>query len=138
MFFCGGKIIIQKNVSPPPQSWGLWKCRCIALSVKKSWIFSEVVPCCNKVEFYTRHQVIVKCLTAFVAASGIRTTNEVQVGGRERPADIFLDRWTTTEPAAVDVTVTHLLAPQPWAEPRLGYRGGRGQKRGKNWRSTRT
>ena len=60
---------------------------------------------------YTRHQVIVRCLTAFVAAAGLRVSNEVQIAGRERPADIFVDRWTTTDPAAVDVTVTHPLAP---------------------------
>ena len=37
--------------------------------------------------------------------------NEVQVEGRERPADIFVDRWSTADPAAIDVTVTHPLAP---------------------------
>ena len=73
--------------------------------------YGDHVLCCNKAEFYTRHQVIVKCLTTFVAAAGVRATNEVQIEGRERPADIFLDRWTTAEPVAVDVTVTHPLAP---------------------------
>ena len=37
--------------------------------------------------------------------------NEVQIDGREWPADIFVDRWTTPDPAAVDVTVTQPLAP---------------------------
>ena len=37
--------------------------------------------------------------------------NEVKIGERERPADVFLNRWTAAEPAAVDVTVTHPLAP---------------------------
>ena len=73
--------------------------------------FGDHLLCCNKAEFYTRHQVIVKCLTAFVAAAGVRATNEVQIEGRERPADIFLDRWTSPDPVAVDVTVTHPLAP---------------------------
>ena len=73
--------------------------------------FGDHILCCNKAEFYSRHQAIVRCLTAFVAAAGVRATNEVQIEGRERPADIFLDRWTTTDPVAVDVTVTHPLAP---------------------------
>ena len=73
--------------------------------------FGDHLLCCNKAEFYTRHQVIVQCLTAFVAAAGLRVANEVQIDGRERPADIFVDRWTTPDPAAVDVTVTHPLAP---------------------------
>ena len=73
--------------------------------------FGDHLLCCNKAEFYTRHQVIVKCLTAFVAAAGVRATNEVQIEGRERPADIFLDRWTSPDPVAVAVTVTHPLAP---------------------------
>ena len=33
-------------------------------------------------------------------------SNEVQINGRERPADIFVDRWTTPDPAAVDVIST--------------------------------
>ena len=37
--------------------------------------------------------------------------NEVQIDGREWPADIIADRWTTPDPAAVDVTVTQPLAP---------------------------
>ena len=39
----------------------------------------------------------------FVTAAGVRATNEVQIEGRERPADIFMHRWTTAEPVAVDV-----------------------------------
>ena len=73
--------------------------------------FGDHVLCCNKAEFYTRHQVLVKCLTAFVAAAGLRVANEVQIDGRQRPADIFVDRWTTADPAAIDVTVSHPLAP---------------------------
>ena len=37
--------------------------------------------------------------------------NNVGVGGRERPADIYVTRWTDNEPVAVDVTITHPLAP---------------------------
>ena len=73
--------------------------------------FGDHVLCCNKAEFYTRHQVLVKCLTAFLAAAGLRVANEVQIDGRQRPADIFVDRWTTADPAAIDVTVSHPLAP---------------------------
>ena len=51
-----------------------------------------------------------KCLTTFVAAAGIPLSNEVHFDGRERPADVFIDRWTTPDPEAVDVTVTHPLA----------------------------
>ena len=36
---------------------------------------------------------------------------KVQIEGRERPDDIFVDRWSTSDPAAIDVTVTHPLAP---------------------------
>ena len=51
-----------------------------------------------------------KCLTTFVAAAGIPLSNEVHFDGRERPADVFIDRWATPDPEAVDVTVTHPLA----------------------------
>ena len=33
-----------------------------------------------------------------LCCSRVRATNEVQIEGRERPADIFLDRWTTADP----------------------------------------
>ena len=49
--------------------------------------------------------------TAFVAAAGLRVANEVQIDGRERPADIFVTHGTTTDPVAVDLTVSHPLAP---------------------------
>ena len=73
--------------------------------------YGDHLLCCNKAEFYSRHQAVVKCLTTFLAAAGLRVANEVQVEGRERPADIFVDRWSTADPAAIDVTVTHPLAP---------------------------
>ena len=73
--------------------------------------FGDHLLCCNKAEFYSRHEAVVKILTAFLAAAGLRVANEVQVDGRQRPADIFVDRWTTADPAAIDVTVTHALAP---------------------------
>ena len=40
--------------------------------------FGDHLLCCNKAEFYTRHQVIVKCLTAFVSgrsSCGKRSSN---------------------------------------------------------------
>ena len=80
--------------------------------------FGDHVLCCNKAEFCTRHQVLVKCLTAFAAAAGLHVANEVQIDGRQRPADIFVDRWTTADPAAIDVTVSHPLAPSLWLNVR--------------------
>ena len=73
--------------------------------------YGDHILCCNKAEFYSRHQAVVKCATAFLAAAGLRVANEVQIEGRERPADIFVDWWTTADPVAIDVTVTHPLAP---------------------------
>ena len=67
--------------------------------------------CCKKYQFHSRHQAIVGTLTHFLRSSGLTVQNEVKIGERERPADVFLNRWTAAEPAAVDVTVTHPLAP---------------------------
>ena len=39
------------------------------------------------------------------------SNHQVSVGGRERPADILVDRWTRGSPVAVDPTVTHPIAP---------------------------
>ena len=54
---------------------------------------------------------MVDTLTHFIRAAGQRVANEVGVVGRERPADLFLERWNEGGAAAVDVTVTHPLAP---------------------------
>ena len=54
---------------------------------------------------------MVSTTTHFLRSAGIRVRNKVQVGDRQRPADILMDNWTGAEPAAVDVTVTHSLAP---------------------------
>ena len=45
--------------------------------------FGDDLLCCNKAEFYTRHQVVVKCLTTSVAAACVRATNEAQIDGCE-------------------------------------------------------
>ena len=54
--------------------------------------FGNHILCCNKAEVYTRHQIIVKCLTVFEAAAGMRVSNEVQVAERERPAAMLVVR----------------------------------------------
>ena len=68
------------------------------------WTPSEIT--FSAAELYSRHQIIVECWTAFVAAAGFRATNEAQIAGRKRPGEIFMDRWTSTDPVALDVTIT--------------------------------
>ena len=98
--------------------------------------FGDHLLCCNKAEFYTRHQVIVKCLTAFVAAAGLRVANEVQIDGRERPTDIFVHRMSTADPAEVDITVTHPLAPSLGLNLRMA-KDAVAAKKNKSWRNVR-
>ena len=45
--------------------------------------FGDHILFCNKAEFHTRHHIIVECLAAFVAASGLCATNEVQIDGQK-------------------------------------------------------
>ena len=40
-------------------------------------------------------------MTVFAEAAGSRAAIEVQIEGRERPADIFVDKWTTADPASL-------------------------------------
>jgi len=44
-------------------------------------------------------------------ASGLRVANEVTVSNKKSPADIFVSHWSDNGPLAVDITVTHPLAP---------------------------
>ena len=73
--------------------------------------YGDHILCCDKAEFTTRHEAVVSQLTHFLQAAGLSIQNNVGVGGRERPADILVTRWTDNEPVAVDVTITHPLAP---------------------------
>ena len=44
-------------------------------------------------------------------AAGFQVENEVSISGKLREADVFVSRWTNNEPVAIDITVTHPLAP---------------------------
>ena len=74
-------------------------------------IFGDHVLCCKKAEFYSRHQAVVEFLSQYIRAAGIKVENDVQIGGRQRPADLLITRWTGLLPLAGDVVVTHPLAP---------------------------
>ena len=67
--------------------------------------------CCKRFEFYTRHESVVQRLTHFVRSAGLRVDNEVSITGWERPADLFVERWSQGESLALDVTITYPLAP---------------------------
>ena len=73
--------------------------------------FGDHILCCDRVEFYTRHEAVVNILTRFIRASGDQVANDVGIHGRKRPADLFIARWSEELPVAVDIPVTHPLAP---------------------------
>ena len=50
-------------------------------------------------------------LNAIAVSAGITTSREVQINGKERPADLLLSRWDGNRDAAVDLTIRHNLLP---------------------------
>ena len=80
-------------------------------SESSDFFFGDHFLCCKRYDFHARHDAVVAATTRFLRAGGFTIRNEVQMGDRERPADIFISNWTSTEPAALDVTVTHPLHP---------------------------
>ena len=74
-------------------------------------VFGDHFLCCNKYEFHSRHEAVVSMKSHFLRAAGLRVQNEIGIQGRQRPADIFLDHWAGEDPVAVDVVITHPLAP---------------------------
>ena len=90
-----------------------WKCLWRAHFAKRWWTpCSDHSLCCSKAEFYTRHRVIVNCLTAFLSAAGLRVANEVQTWSRT-----VVERW------ANQPHWRHSHAPtgaQSWAESTPG------------------
>ena len=93
--------------------------------------YGDHILCCDKAEFTTRHEAVVSQLTHFLQAAGLSIQNNVGVGGRERPADILVTRWTDNEPVAVDVTITHPLAPHLGVNQTLARAALRAMKRQK-------
>ena len=67
--------------------------------------------CCKKTEFYSRHLAVVEFFTKYIRVAGVRVDNEVQIGGRQRPADLLLTRWTGERFFVGDVVVTLPLPP---------------------------
>ena len=72
-------------------------------------VYGDHLLCCKKVEFYSRHQAVVEFLTKYIRAAAVE--NDGQIGGRLRPADLLMTRWSGEYPCAADVVVTHPLAP---------------------------
>jgi len=67
--------------------------------------------CCSKYQFTTRHDAVTAWLTNTLRQCHMRVENEVAVEGKKRPADVLITRWSNGGPLAIDVTVTHPLAP---------------------------
>ena len=91
---------------------GSFLCRSAAFCRQPTDAFGDHFLCCDKYEFHSRHTAKVESLH-FIRAAGQQVANEVGVAGRERPADLFLERWYNGRAAAVDVTVAH----RPFAGP---------------------
>jgi len=73
--------------------------------------YGDHIMCCRRVEFHSRHHAVVSALSHAMESAGLRVTNEVTVTGKKRPADIFISQRSDNGPLAIDVTVTHPLAP---------------------------
>ena len=75
-------------------------------------VFGEHALCRKKTEFYTPHLAVVEFLTKYIRAAGVKVGNEVQIGNRQRPADLLLTRWTGERPLAVIPPVAELSVQQ--------------------------
>ena len=71
--------------------------------------FGDHFLCCDKYEFHSRHTAVVESLTRFSGAAG--QWNEVGVAGRERPADLFLERWCNGRASARSTSPLHIPSP---------------------------
>ena len=69
-----------------------------------------MVKFCKRVDFHPRHEAVMGQLARFCQYSGLNPTTDVAIGGGLRPGDIFLPHFSE-EPTAVDVSITHALAP---------------------------
>lgn len=61
--------------------------------------------------------------------------NEVAVGGKTRPPDIWVTRWLDGHPLALDLTVTHPLAPSLGLDSKSAARALEEKEHRKNLKS---
>ena len=74
-------------------------------------IYGDHLLSCRYGGAWKRHNFVAATLNAIAVSAGITTSREVQINGKERPADLLLSRWDGNRDAAVDLTIRHNLLP---------------------------
>ena len=73
--------------------------------------FGDHALCCKKAGMIERHTHVVQFFWHLATAAGLHVDVEVRAGDNLRPADLLLSHWKGGGPLAVDVSISHPLAP---------------------------
>ena len=81
-------------------------------------VFGDHLVSCRFAGAWKRHNSFCADVATISASLGILVDTEVQIRGRERPADLLVSNWSHRRDAMVDPTIVHCLIPShPW-DPR--------------------
>ena len=70
-------------------------------------IFGDHAVSCNRNGPWVRHKAVQESLHSTLICNGITCIPEVAIGGKDKPADLYLPAFTSAGPIAVDVTIRH-------------------------------
>lgn len=85
--------------------------------------FGDHLVACNRNGIHARHTALQMGLSQVLRTAGIPHKLEVMGLGMDRPADLLLDNWATGQAAAVDLTISHPLAPSAYPLAPAGVAG---------------
>jgi hypothetical protein len=78
-------------------------------------VFGDHLVSCRHAGAWKRHNSFCDAVAAVAESIGVLKDTEVEVSGRERPADLLIAHWSHGRDAAVDPTIIHSLNPShPW------------------------
>jgi hypothetical protein len=72
-------------------------------------IYGDHLVSCRHSGAWKRHNFLRTTLAAIATSAGLNVSTEVQVQGKERPADLLISNWESGRGVAVDLTVVHGL-----------------------------
>jgi hypothetical protein len=78
-------------------------------------VYGDHLVSCRLAGAWDRHNQVGSAISAIATAARLGVSAEVQINGKQRPADLLLSNFENARDAALDLTIVHALPPSaPW------------------------